>query len=47
MESPMIMEKAKKWLRDYKLVAFLVFILLGWIILWGAWMLFIMIAHPH
>ncbi|MDR3665341.1 MAG: hypothetical protein P4L35_00735 [Ignavibacteriaceae bacterium] len=43
----MIFAKAKIWIHNYNIVLYLAFILFGWIILWGAWMLFIMIAHPH
>ncbi|MDR3610786.1 MAG: hypothetical protein P4L27_09495 [Ignavibacteriaceae bacterium] len=43
----MILQKTKTWLHNYNIVLFLILVTLGWVLLWGAWMIFIMITHPH
>jgi hypothetical protein len=43
----MAWKKYKGWLHNYNIVLFLLFVTLGWLLLWGAWMIFIMISKPH
>lgn len=43
----MLAERLKLWFKNYTLVMFMILVFFGWLIIWGAWMLFIVIMNPN